>query len=165
MSTTKTKTVNKTAKIAKTTKNAKTVKTENTENINIKEKVKEKVKDETVNTKHTNINNNTGVIIDDYEKIKNIDFSKYISLPWMTKYEFDQLIGLRTMHLSRGATPFIDIIDDYKTQGNMDLRQIVLKEIQEGHLPYIIKRPLPNGTVEYWPVNKLSLEAVKYMMR
>jgi len=104
-------------------------------------------------------------IIEDYQKIKNVDISKYITLPWMTKYEFDQLIGVRTMHLSRGAPAFVDIDPSYAIEGNMNLRQIALREIQEGQLPYMIKRPLPNGTSEYWPVTKLSLEAVKYMMR
>ena len=104
-------------------------------------------------------------IIEDYQKIKNISTANYITLPWMTKYEFDQLIGVRTMHLSRGAVPFVELEADYRTEGNMDLRQIALREINEGQLPYMIKRPLPNGTIEYWPVNKLSLEAVKYMMR
>jgi hypothetical protein len=47
----------------------------------------------------------------------------------------------------------------------MYLRSLVLRELNEGKLPYIIKRPLPNGKCEYWPVEKLSLEAVKYMMR
>jgi len=104
-------------------------------------------------------------IIEDYQKIKNINTTNYVTLPWMTKYEFDQLIGVRTMHLSRGAPPFVDLDTDYKIDGNMDLRKIVLREINEGQLPYMIKRPLPNGTIEYWPVSKLSLEAVKYMMR
>jgi DNA-directed RNA polymerase I, II, and III subunit RPABC2 len=83
----------------------------------------------------------------------------------MSKYEFDQLIGLRTMHLSKGAMPFVDLPENFKIKGNMELRQVALTELQEGKLPYIIKRPLPNGTAEYWPVSKLSLEAVKYMMR
>ena len=104
-------------------------------------------------------------IIEDYQKIKNSNTDNYITLPWMTKYEFDQLIGVRTMHLSRGAPPFVDLGADYKIDGNMDLRKVVLQEINEGQLPYMIKRPLPNGTIEYWPVSKLSLEAVKYMMR
>jgi hypothetical protein len=37
---------------------------------------------------------NSTVITDDYQKIKNADASLYRSVPWMTKYEFDQLIGL-----------------------------------------------------------------------
>jgi DNA-directed RNA polymerase subunit K/omega len=69
------------------------------------------------------------------------------------------------MHLSRGALPLVPLGEDFKIQGNMELRSVVLRELNEGKLPYIIKRPLPNGKCEYWPVEKLSLEAVKYMMR
>lgn len=105
------------------------------------------------------------IIHDDSDKIKDIDVSTYTSLPWMTKYEFDQLIGLRTMHLSIGAVPFINITDDYTIKTNMDLRKIALQELKEKKLPYIIKRPMPNGEAEYWPVDKLNLETIEYMMR
>lgn len=107
---------------------------------------------------------NQSVILDDYEKITR-DVTSYKTLPWMTKYEFNQLIGLRTMHLSRGAIPLVDVSDDFKIQGNMELRKIALQELEEKKLPYLIKRSLPNGTAEYWPVSKLSIEPVRYMMR
>lgn len=105
------------------------------------------------------------VVADDFEKIKNIDVSTYLSLPWMTKYEFDQVIGLRTMHLAIGAQPFVNMPDDFTIKSNMELRQIALQELKEKKLPYIVKRPMPNGEAEYWPVDKLNLETVEYMMR
>ena len=105
------------------------------------------------------------LVSDDNEKIKNIDVSTYTSLPWMTKYEFDQVIGLRTMHLAIGAQPFINMTDDYVIKSNMELRQIALQELKEKKLPYIVKRPMPNGEAEYWPVDKLNLETVEYMFR
>jgi DNA-directed RNA polymerase I, II, and III subunit RPABC2 len=107
----------------------------------------------------------TSVINDDYQKIKSSNPENYISVPWMTKYEFDQLIGLRTMHLSRGAIPFVDMEDGYTIQGNMELRKIAIKELFEGKLPYIIKRAMPNGNAEYWPVSKLNLKSIEYMLR
>jgi DNA-directed RNA polymerase I, II, and III subunit RPABC2 len=112
----------------------------------------------------------SSILIDDYQSITDAistsALSKNITLPWMTKYEFDQLIGLRVMHLSRGAQPLVALTTKEESiKTNMDLRAVVLKELNEGKLPYIIKRPLPNGKAEYWPVEKLSLEAVKYMMR
>lgn len=105
------------------------------------------------------------IVSDDNEKLKNIDVTTYISLPWMTKYEFDQIIGLRTMHLAIGAQPFIQMTNDYVIKSNMELRQIALQELKEKKLPYIVKRPLPNGEAEYWPVDKLNLETVEYMFR
>jgi DNA-directed RNA polymerase subunit K/omega len=80
----------------------------------------------------------------------------------MTKYEFDQIISIRTNQLSRGAIPFVKITEDIKR--NMDLRKIALQELNEGKLPYIIKRPLPNNKYEYVRITELNLIAVKYMM-
>jgi DNA-directed RNA polymerase I, II, and III subunit RPABC2 len=87
------------------------------------------------------------------------------TLPIMTIYELDQLMGQRTMHLSRGAPPFVDIGEDFKIQRNMELRSIVKKEILEGKLPYIVRRPLPNGKYEDWRVADLSLVAVMDLLR
>lgn len=107
----------------------------------------------------------SSTVTDDYQKIKNADRSKYRSLPVMTKYEFDQVIGLRTMHLSKGAIPLVDIPEDFKIQTNMELRDIALRELADGKLPYTIKRMMPNGKPEYWDVKDLSLVAVQHMMR
>ena len=93
------------------------------------------------------------------------DKSKYISLPWMTKYEFNQLIGLRTMHLSKGAVPFVELPSDFTVKSNIDLRKVAIRELMEGKLPYIIERPMPDKTSEYWPVKDLSLQAVRHMIR
>lgn len=80
----------------------------------------------------------------------------------MTKYEFDQIISIRTNQLSRGAIPFVKIIEDIKV--NMELRKVALEELKQGRLPMIIKRPLPNNKFEFIRVRDLDLVAVKYMM-
>lgn len=105
------------------------------------------------------------VISDDVQKINNADMSTYITLPWMTKYEFDQVIGLRTMHLSKGAIPLVDVPEGFRVSSNTELRQLALEELRTKRLPYIVKRPLPNGKSEYWPVSKLELSAIQHMMR
>ena len=51
----------------------------------------------------------------------------------MTKYEFDQIISIRTNQLSRGAIPFVKITEDIKR--NMDLRKIALQELQNTKKP------------------------------
>ena len=94
-----------------------------------------------------------------------VDTSNYISLPWMTKYEFDQLIGLRTMHLSKGAVPFIDLPADFTIKSNMDLRLIAIEELKNGKLPYIIERPMPNKKSEFWRVRDLSLQSIRHIIR
>lgn len=93
------------------------------------------------------------------------DKSGYISLPWMTKYEFDQLIGLRTMHLSKGAVPFVDLPNGYSIKSNMELRKIAIQELLEGKMPYIIERPMPDKKSEYWLVKDLNLQSIRHMIR
>lgn len=109
------------------------------------------------------MNQSSLVIHDDAERIKTIDPKTYKSLPFMTKYEYDQVIGLRTIHLARGAIPFVNVKNNI--QKNMNLREVALQELKEGKLPYIIKRPMPNGKTEYWKVNDLSLIAVRHLLR
>lgn len=87
------------------------------------------------------------------------------SLPLMTKYEFDEVIGLRTMHLSKGAPPLVDMPADFKITSNMQLREVALRELESRRLPYIIKRPMPHGKAEYVRVEDLDLTAVRHLFR
>jgi DNA-directed RNA polymerase I, II, and III subunit RPABC2 len=109
------------------------------------------------------MNQSSLIIQDDVQRIKNIDRSAYRSLPIMTKYEFNQIISLRTMHLARGAISFIETKN--RVERNMELRAVALQELKENKLPYMIKRPMPNGKAEYWNMNDLSLVAVRHLMR
>lgn len=93
------------------------------------------------------------------EKINKNVVSKLI----MTKYEFDKIIGLRTVQLSNGSIPYVNI-DNLKIKNNMDLRQIALQELTEGKMPFIIERVLPNNQKEYVRVKDLDLVAVKEKM-
>jgi DNA-directed RNA polymerase I, II, and III subunit RPABC2 len=100
---------------------------------------------------------------DDASKVlANLDKPK-ISKMIMTKYEFDQVIGLRTMQLAHGAPAFVNT-ENLVIQSNMELRQVALQELKEGKLPFIIKRPLPNNKFEQIRVKDLDLIAVKYMI-
>ena len=101
---------------------------------------------------------------DDYNKvIANLD-KKKISKPIMTKYEFNQIISLRANQIALGAQPFVDI-SNINIKSNMELRKVSLRELREGKLPYIIKRPLPNNKFEYYRIKDLDLVAVQYMIR
>lgn len=85
---------------------------------------------------------NTGNIID----------KNHRTLPILTKYERTKILGLRTTELNDGAPAFIKvpptIIDNYT---------IAQMELSEKVLPFIIKRPLPNGNVEYWKLEDLQI--------
>ncbi len=72
--------------------------------------------------------------------------------PFLTKYEKARILGERAKQLGAGAAPFIelepDMIDEYT---------IAVMEMKQGKLPFIIKRPLPNGGCEYWRLADLEI--------
>lgn len=105
------------------------------------------------------------IIADEYSKIRGADRANYRSLPILTKYEFDQVIGLRTMHLSRGAPPLVPLEDGFRVESNIQLREVAQRELVERRLPYMIKRVMPNGKAEYWAIEDLDLTAVKHLLR
>ena len=65
--------------------------------------------------------------------------------PFLTNFERTKIIGLRANQISRGAVPLVVVPKHIS-----DVRDIARLELEQKRLPYIIKRPLPNGTFEYW---------------
>lgn len=81
----------------------------------------------------------------------NID-KKHTTYPYLNKYEYTRIIGFRANQLSQGAKPFV-IVPEHVS----DVREIARMELAEKRLPYIIKRPLPNGSYEYWRLQDLLI--------
>lgn len=74
------------------------------------------------------------------------------TLPIMTKFELTRIIGQRAKQIETGSIPFIKVPDNI-----IDSYLIAELELQQRKLPFIIRRPLPNGTCEYWDVNDLEI--------
>jgi len=74
------------------------------------------------------------------------------TLPFITRYEKARILGERAKQINSGAKPFVDlepnVIDGYV---------IALKEFEAKKIPFIVKRPLPNGGVEYWKFEDLEV--------
>jgi DNA-directed RNA polymerase I, II, and III subunit RPABC2 len=104
-------------------------------------------------------------IQDEVQKVRSSDVHQYLSLPIMTKYEFNQIIALRTMHLSRSAIPLVQLPENFSIESNMDLRKIAMMELRDGKLPYMVKRTLPNHKIEYWKIKDMDLSSVRNLMR
>lgn len=85
---------------------------------------------------------NNGNIIDPCHK----------TLPIMTKFEKTRIIGQRAKQIETGSIPFINVPDNI-----IDSYLIAELELQQRKLPFIIRRPIPNGTCEYWDVNDLEI--------
>jgi DNA-directed RNA polymerase I, II, and III subunit RPABC2 len=67
------------------------------------------------------------------------------SYPYLTKFERTKIIGLRAGQISKGSVPYISV-----PKHITDVRDIARLELEEKRLPFIVKRPLPDGTFEYW---------------
>lgn len=72
--------------------------------------------------------------------------------PVLTKYEKAKILGIRCNQINSGCPAFIDV-----SENEIDGYNIAEKELYAKKNPFIIKRPLPNGTNEYWYVNDLEL--------
>ena len=103
-------------------------------------------------------------VVEDVLKVMEHLNDTKISKPIMTIYEFDKIIALRTQQIASGAPLFInDMTTDIKS--NMELRQIALKELTEGRLPFMVERKLPNNKKEYYRIRDLDLVAVRDRIR
>ncbi|OIR58968.1 MAG: DNA-directed RNA polymerases I, II, and III subunit RPABC2 [Amphiamblys sp. WSBS2006] len=68
---------------------------------------------------------------------------------YITKYEKARVIGTRALQLSKNAPPLVEI------DGETDPLEIAEKEFAEKKIPFIIRRHLPGGDFEDWPLREL----------
>lgn len=87
------------------------------------------------------VRNEQGIIIDPLHK----------TLPFITKYERARILGERAKQINMGAKPLIEIGPDV-----IDGYLIAEKEFTQKKIPFIIKRPMPNGGCEYWKFKDLE---------
>jgi len=88
------------------------------------------------------VRNRAGVIVDPLHK----------TIPWLTKYERARVLGLRAKQISNGADAFIEV-----PPGMISGHKIAIEELNNKKIPFIIRRPIPNGGSEYWKINDLEL--------
>jgi DNA-directed RNA polymerase I, II, and III subunit RPABC2 len=94
------------------------------------------------------------IIIDDYRdmfgKIYAADKQKR-TLPFITKYERARIIGIRAQQISTGSAPLINV---HKMTNTID---IATQELIQKKIPFIIKRVLPDNSIEYWTIDELMI--------
>jgi DNA-directed RNA polymerase I, II, and III subunit RPABC2 len=81
-----------------------------------------------------------------------IDDQIHRTLPFLTKYEKARVLGERAKQLNSGAKSFVSV-DETVIDGYL----IAMKELEEKKIPFIIRRPLPNGASEYWKLKDLEI--------
>ena len=87
------------------------------------------------------IRDKNGIIIDDLHK----------TIPFLTKYEKARVLGQRAKQINSGATVFVKVPEKV-----IDGYLIAELELIEKRIPFIIRRPLPNGGSEYWSIKDLE---------
>jgi DNA-directed RNA polymerase I, II, and III subunit RPABC2 len=83
-----------------------------------------------------------GIIIDPFHR----------TVPFLTKYEKARILGEASKQIECGRKPFIEV-----EEGIIDAYLIACKELETKRLPYIIRRPLCNGSCEYWKLSDLEI--------
>jgi DNA-directed RNA polymerase I, II, and III subunit RPABC2 len=76
----------------------------------------------------------------------------HTTYPFLSNYEKTKLLSLRTSQIEKGAHPYVAV-----PEGVTSSYEIAQLELKEKKLPYILKRPLPNGTYEYWRLTDLVI--------
>jgi len=76
----------------------------------------------------------------------------HTTYPFLSNYEKTQLLSLRTSQIEKGSHPYVAV-----PEGVTSSYDIAKLELKEKKVPYILKRPLPNGTYEYWRLTDLVI--------
>jgi len=74
------------------------------------------------------------------------------SPPFLTQYEKTKILGLRANQLSQSARPYIAIPEHITS-----VWEIARMELAERRLPFIVRRPMPDGNHEYWRLSDLLI--------
>jgi DNA-directed RNA polymerase I, II, and III subunit RPABC2 len=84
---------------------------------------------------------NYNIIIDDLHR----------TAPYLSKYERARILGQRAKQINAGAPAFVKVPEKV-----MDGYLIAELELMQKTIPFIIRRPLPNGGSEYWKLTDLE---------
>ncbi len=87
--------------------------------------------------------------------------------PILTKYEKTKILGLRAKQINNGAKPLVNLPTNLHDVNESTIQQlqdkhfdgylVALEELKQKKIPVIIRRPLPNGVSEYWPLQELEV--------
>lgn len=87
------------------------------------------------------VRNSDGIIIDELHR----------TIPYLTKYEKARILGQRAKQINSGHHTFVKVPENV-----IDGYIIAEMELKLKRIPFIIRRPLPNGGSEYWKVQDLE---------
>jgi DNA-directed RNA polymerase I, II, and III subunit RPABC2 len=84
--------------------------------------------------------------------IQKLDRKDRVCYPFLTQFEKTKVLSFRASQLAQGGKPYIAIPDEVT-----DVYSIAKMELKARRLPFIVKRPLPDGDYEYWRLSELLI--------
>jgi len=81
-----------------------------------------------------------------------INDGNHKTYPFLNQYEKTKVLSHRASELAHGSRPFIEV-----PKHVTNVSDIARLELEAKRIPYIIKRPLPNRTFEYWRLQDLII--------
>jgi len=105
--------------------------------------------DEEIDEYTENVNKTT--IISNFETYSNYYANKKYTSPILGKFERAKILGVRAEMLAAGAEPFISPPIPDNTY------EVALRELKEKKIPLMIRRYLPNGSIEDWRLEDLII--------
>lgn len=95
------------------------------------------------------------IIIDEKQaNLTNKNTTERVTTRYLTKYERARVLGARALQISKNAP----ILVEFDKTTMWDPLKIAEKELQEGKIPFIIRRYLPDGSFEDWRVSELLFD-------
>jgi len=91
------------------------------------------------------------ILASDEQVVGQVDPSKRITTPYMTKYERARVLGTRALQIAMCAPVMVEL------EGETDPLEIAYKELKAKKIPIIIRRYLPDGSWEDWGIDELII--------
>ena len=76
------------------------------------------------------------------------------SQAWLSQFERTKIIGFRSNQLAQGAKAYVDLS---KHKHIVNTGEIARLELNEGRLPFIVARLMPDGQFEFWSLADLLI--------
>ena len=82
------------------------------------------------------------IIRNDKGRIEDVNHK---SVPFVTKYECARILGERAKQLNSGDDSYVEVPENI-----IDGYTIATMEYEQKAIPFIVRRPMPDGSSEYW---------------
>ena len=73
------------------------------------------------------------------------------TIPFVTKYECARILGDRAKQLNSGDDSYVEVPENI-----IDGYTIACMEYEQKAIPFIVRRPMPDGSSEYWKFSDLE---------